>query len=301
MARACGWWAEGISADEVRWSVEQGFDSSNVILNGPLTHQHAADTPVAIAFADTVEAFREILRSDRIAIPGIRVCPPSVTSRFGVALNGESLDAIALAVRERNRLYAVHFHRAIPVIGPDAWWRAAGEVIDWTSRIAERAGIAPVAIDFGGGWHADDFIDVLLPGLGDLHARVARALPSIERMFFEPGKAIAAPSSCLVATIADVRMADGHVRDIVVDTSIAQLPTTRWMPHRALHLGRDGSRTWLGSGSSRVLGNVCMEVDVVLENVGFTRVPQAGDRLLIADAGAYDASMAWPFARGKMI
>ena len=43
-----------------------------------------------------------------------------------------------------------------------------------------------------------------------------------------------------------------------------------------------------------------MEVDVVLENVGFTRLPERGDRLLIADAGAYDASMAWPFARGRM-
>jgi diaminopimelate decarboxylase len=122
-------------------------------------------------------------------------------------------------------------------------------------------------------------------------------LPEVERIVIEPGKAVSQSSAVLVTSVVETRASkSGH--DVVVDASIADLPTAGLQPHRILHLSRSGAAEWLGRGPSRVLGAICMEHDVLASHVSFLRTPEPGDRLLVFDSGAYDVSMAWPFAQG---
>ena len=86
--------------------------------------------------------------------------------------------------------------------------------------------------------------------------------------------------------------------DVVVDASIADLPMAQLEAHGILHV-RDGAILgWLTGGLCRILGAICMEGDLLAREIAFPRPPQIGDELVFSGAGAYNASMAWPFARG---
>ena len=61
---------------------------------------------------------------------------------------------------------------------------------------------------------------------------------------------------------------------------------------------RSGEWIELPPGDGRVLGCTCMEEDVVKKHVSVAGV-QEGDLLAICDAGAYDSSMAFSFAKGR--
>jgi diaminopimelate decarboxylase len=64
--------------------------------------------------------------------------------------------------------------------------------------------------------------------------------------------------------------------------------------------GADGAWAGLGGGKARLLGRICMETDVLASDLELPDSLQPGDRLVIGDAGAYDASMAYNFGRGVL-
>lgn len=68
-------------------------------------------------------------------------------------------------------------------------------------------------------------------------------------------------------------------------------------PHRA-YMKRDPHWEQLIRGNDRVLGRVCMETDILLSQVCLPASLRVGDLIAIADAGAYDTSMAFPFGTG---
>jgi diaminopimelate decarboxylase len=56
----------------------------------------------------------------------------------------------------------------------------------------------------------------------------------------------------------------------------------------------------VGGGSDRLVGRICMETDILASDLKLPEELKAGDRLVIGDAGAYDASMAYNFGRGLL-
>jgi diaminopimelate decarboxylase len=126
----------------------------------------------------------------------------------------------------------------------------------------------------------------------------ARAvLPALERFVVEPGKAMAQPAMALVTTVLEVRRRADGGSEAVVDAAISELPMAPYYPHRVY--GRAGG-AWqaLGGGRDRLLGRICMETDILASDVALPEALAPGDRLVIGDAGAYDASMAYNFGRG---
>ncbi len=301
---ARGWWAEVISLRELHWAHEMGFKDYQIVLNGPA----AADVvstlahPIAFAFADSVESLEALLASPQCAGIGLRLQSGAVTSRFGVDLRSFRVfrRVVELLGRCRTgRRLGIHMHFASDACGPARWKDLVEHTLAWADALTQASHAAFSTFDIGGGWHPDDFRDQLTPELPALQYRIAEAMPSVDTILLEPGKAVAADTAWLVTRVLEVRSwkADGAT-EVVVDASIADLPMANLYGHRVLHFRRGRCLGWLTGGSERILGSICMETDILAEGVAFPQPPTAGDVLIFSSAGGYNASMAWHFASG---
>ena len=153
-----------------------------------------------------------------------------------------------------------------------------------------------VCFDVGGGWYPQEWDDIFVPRLQEVATRVAGALPNCRELIVEPGKALVQPVTAVLTTVLDMQD-DGEDLGVVVDAAIAELPDAGSHPHRIFRRGPDG---WLplGQGHDRILGRSCMEHDVLSASVSVPPDVVVGELWAIADAGAYDQSMAYRFARG---
>ena len=301
---ARGWWAEVISLKELDWARQMGFKASEIVFNGPraIDLVTSSGREVAIAFADSVEALEGLMASQSCDVVGMRVRTGAIASRFGIDLSdsrtfGRVSDC--LAGRPVDQRLGIHMHFASDVTGPDRWDDFVEHTLTWGDALAQATGSAFSIFDLGGGWYQDDFSGQLIPMLPGLQARIAQAMPGVDRILLEPGKAVASDTAWLASRVVEVRAggADG-VSEVVVDASIADLPMAAHYAHHVLHVREDVCLGWLAGGSQRILGSICMETDILADGVAFLHPPAAGDLLLFSSAGGYNASMAWDFASG---
>ena len=197
LARSHGLLAECISQGEVKAALAAGWHTSQIVVNGPGKHwgQPTVALPgsVGLWFCDSVE---ELAGNDRHAeqpsIVGVRLQPPGITSRFGVALDDfDAYRALVGAIAAtRSQGLATHFHFPASTIGSAAWLRAAGAVLEWSRRLEINSGRALKVIDFGGGWAPDQFETEFEGVAMDLVQRVERTAPGVKSVIFEPGKAL---------------------------------------------------------------------------------------------------------------
>lgn len=305
-AAAAGMWAEAISANEVRWAVASGgFSPEHVILNGPLAPYilDELEYPIAIAFADSLEALERIpIR--KVQRVGVRLRPPFVRSRFGVQLDdAKTFQLLVEAARRIGQTAPLAWHVHLPsdVLGHTRWWAAADACLEWIREIECLASAEADVLDIGGGWHHADFKSVFLRELPQFVSRAAASMKGLQRVVIEPGKAISTDSMVLVTTVVESREARRSRREVVVDASIADLPMSQYQPHRVLWIpDHQSGAKWLHRGEDRILGCICMENDVLAPDVYLPDGVREGDRLIFLDAGAYNASMAWEFGNGLM-
>lgn len=299
-----GWYAEAISSHELSWAKGVGFKSNQLILNGPAAASLATttDSVVRYAFADSLISLKFLAQNAVKTTCGIRIRPNRVESRFGIDLTDYSnyistLDAIASLGSDGR--FAAHFHLSADQIGPDVWMDCFEEAISWISIISKETGVRVSAIDIGGGWHADDFVNVLFPLLKEkIVDRIADISPSVE-LIFEPGKAVSSNLARFTANVVEVRHhANNDAVEVLVDCSIADLPMTQFYAHKVEHYRGSRYVGALSGGKDRILGSICMEADILASGVSFPESPESGDRLDFCGAGAYNSSMAWPFAKG---
>lgn len=309
LAEASGMFAEVISRAELRSALAAGFAAERVILNGPAQQWPDEALPeggVMAAFADSPQAFARWMDEGppQARYLGMRLRPVTVNaSRFGSGL--ASPRRFAEVVRLLRSMPAeqelgLHFHFASDVLGPARWRQVYEGVTWWAQAIQEGVGRPVRCLDVGGGWFPDDFDAEMLPRLGALTEAAAALLPALARFFVEPGKAIAQPSMALATTVLEVRRGRDGVAEVVVDAAISDLPMAPFYPHRVYGRGADGGWRALGGGRDRLVGRICMETDILASDLALPKGLRPGDRLVIGDAGAYDASMAYNFGRGVL-
>jgi diaminopimelate decarboxylase len=124
---------------------------------------------------------------------------------------------------------------------------------------------------------------------------VQQRLPDVRELLIEPGQELDFSLEALVAPILEVR--SGNPCEIVIDAGRPDFPAIDKTPHR-LFLLRDERAALLSSGCDRVLGRTCLEDDVV-GTVSLPAGVRCGDAIVVADIGAYDASMRYAFAQGR--
>jgi diaminopimelate decarboxylase len=222
-----------------------------------------------------------------------------VASRFGVDLGDfDTFSRLVTALKDlpEPQSIGVHFHWASSAAGHERWFETVDAMIEWARALQDLSGRPIRCLDLGGGWHPDDFDTVLLPRLPGLVARCRAQLDRLDLLVLEPGRALVQPLGIVETTVLEVRET-GDAREIVVDASLAEVPRAGVYPHRILSRTARGWRHW-GHGPDRVVGRLCMEDDVLRMSIAVPDEIRPGTRVLIADAGAYDRSMAYRFGRG---
>jgi diaminopimelate decarboxylase len=299
-ARATGMLAETIHPDEMGYARRHGYATGEIIVNGPvqalLPDLDAA--PYAL-FGDAVSDLRRLPFDPAGTIVGVRTRPPERgPSRFGVDLSaGDRMDRLCdrLAGLPAAARIGLHLHAPASTLGHDRWWASLERVLDWAQTIQERTGRPVEALDLGGGWHPDDWLEVFVPGLRTRREQIRTALPDLTTLLMEPGKALSQPLGVVVSRVLDARPSRSAV---ILDASLAELSNIDYHPHRLLAHTDDRGWHRLPRGEGRLLGRLCMEADVLgrRRQVGHLA---PGDTVVVCDAGAYDASMTYPFGRGQ--
>ena len=308
LARANGFLAEAISQLEVKSALDVGYAESEVVLNGPgkWWPSPATSGPVRAVFCDSMTELSALTKrlegSEAVAsVVGVRLRPPGIKSRFGVPVTPwASFVDLSEGLRQLPSEVEVglHFHAAQSFIGVDRWWASFEAGLRCAVALEQASGRPIVCFDVGGGWYPEEWDSILIPRLEELTIRVATALPNCRELIIEPGKALVQPVVAVFTTVLDVHD-EGDSVDVVVDAAIAELPDAGSHPHRVFRQG-DGAGEWLpmGPGRDRVLGRSCMEHDVLSSSVTVPADVSVGEVWAVADAGAYDQSMAYRFARG---
>jgi diaminopimelate decarboxylase len=111
----------------------------------------------------------------------------------------------------------------------------------------------------------------------------------------EPGKALSQPLGVVISQVLDSRPSRNEV---ILDASLAELSNIEYHPHRLL--AHTDERGWhrLPRGEGRLLGRLCMEADILGRRRQVDHLSPR-DTLVVCDAGAYDASMTYPFGQGR--
>jgi diaminopimelate decarboxylase len=299
LAAACGFLAEVISSDEAIHARTLGFNSDQIIYNGPAKSWPGGplkERSLAV-FADSLDELWRLTKQDvRATYLGPRVRLPGINSRFGIDVDefANYRELIASMSRlPQEQAIGVHFHHAASDLGWRNWRRAAAAIVTWAAGL-QSALTRPIrCLDLGGGWDPSDWSDALSPMLDAVTSLAANELPDLELLLLEPGKALSQPAFAVATEVLELR--GGH--EVVVDASIAELPQAPIYPHRALRRSVSGIWKPLETGTGRVLGRLCMEGDVLVAGVAVDDLRE-GERLAITDAGGYDRSMAYTFGRG---
>ncbi|MFN2450195.1 MAG: hypothetical protein ABR508_10495 [Candidatus Baltobacteraceae bacterium] len=281
---------EVISPAELEHAARFGAPLPAIVYNGPYPAAFCGAQP-GIVFADSVQAFTQNAQRFAGALCGVRVRPPQIASRFGVP--HEDLVQLARAIRESGRAsFGVSFHVRPEDYGRYTWRALAQSVISIAQDLERASGSRVAAFDCGGGKEPRTFDASVRAGDFEwLEDAVSGSLASVKLVLAEPGQALAAAVEAQIAPILEVRE-----NDIVIDAGYPDVPQIRTFEHR-LFLMRNGRIEPVRAGAGRILGRTCLEYDVVASNVDLSGC-EAGAAVVIADCGAYDASMAFDFSQG---
>jgi diaminopimelate decarboxylase len=299
---------EAISQFEVEQALKAGFSAREVVLNGPgkWWPSRVACDNLRVIFCDSASELDQtvewMLVDDNLAEAiGVRVRPTHQRSRFGVPLYEPGIfDDVATSFSRLGAATEIglHFHFSPYIAGFDGWWRLLAQMID-LAKALERATSRRIGLlDLGGGWKPADFIDYFLPALSTVLAPQVASLAGLTHVLLEPGRAVAEPLVALLTTALDVRRGRGYC-DIVVDTSIADVPEISMHEHQWLLCSNGRFPELLGRGRGTILGRSCIEADVLATGIEIPKNVCTGDLFVITNVGAYDTSKSYSFGRGE--
>lgn len=299
---------EVITHAEWRSVVKLGAEPGRIVANGPGKWWPRPDSVTCrCLFVNSQPEFDEIekLMSDEgipfdVQVAGVRIRTADMRSRFGIDLDDPR--AIASAARRLKALsrrldapWGLHFHHAQSLIGTRLWVDRCAQALTASVALADAMGSAPALVDFGGGWHARD-IDAFPDAIEEVVLRGPAFLASDgTEWIFELGKSLVEPLGVVLTRV--LVPDDGHGQ-VVVDACWGDLFESPVAAHRVMRL-RGGKWAPVGAGTGALFGRSCMEHDVLARHIE-PRGLERGDLLAFADAGAYDVSLSFEFATGRV-
>jgi len=213
-ARDAGWFGEAISQAEVQKCLDNGFPSSEIIVNGPLKNWPAKlpTTGLKAWFADSLEDFDNLISDYPAEYIGFRVTPHNISSRFGtpIELWREMKKKLDKVMEENpDQKIGIHFHFAQSKIGSTAWFGMARGVLRMLSIMCPGLNL----LDFGGGWGPGDLI-LHETEMTDLLKFAQDRFANLTNICFEPGKSVSQSAGGMITKVLDFRGSTGQQRDV---------------------------------------------------------------------------------------
>ena len=239
------------------------------------------------AWGETFRGHEVVLRVDLGAGRGHhdKVRTGGAGSKFGLSLD-QVEEFRQLARRHDVAVVALHAHLGSGILDPGHW----REVYAQLAALAQRF-TRVEAINIGGGLGVPTRPDDAPLDLAALDAsltEIKRAYPQFQ-LWMEPGRYLVAEAGVLLARVNQTKR-KGDYCYVGVDTGMNSLirPALYEAWHEIVNLSRDGQPS---DTLYQVVGPICESGDVLGSN---RRLPECheGDVLLIAQAGAYGATMA---------
>src|SRR5882724_7515671 len=301
--QAAGLAAEAISGAEVAAAIQANFTPRQIVLGGVAKSWPTGTirSGLMALLNDTLDGFTAGLH----ASAGhrhhcVRLRFPGVASRLGFdcstlqqrqRLTAALLDARAAGISVG---LATHEHN-VPTTRAAAWLANIRTMINGLDDAHPGILNAIECLDLGGGYDAACLDDLLWGDLGkNLLEYVRHRLPHCRTLILEPGKSLVQADGAVVGTVLALSRED----EVCVDASMAELP---WpFPDRPVSVWRGGHWNRLGDGSGTIAGRCTAETDVLATSIDITDLSPS-DRLLFAEAGAYDWSMRNTFGTGSVI
>lgn len=210
-------------------------------------------------------------------------------NKFGIPFRKVRRLCRRLAEMKGVRLVGLHSHIGSQILKPDGYVAALERLSELLLRL-RRDGHAIELFNFGGGFgigYEDD-----QPPL-DVAALAQRLVPMLAeldvRVIFEPGRYIVGPAGFLLTRTIYIKQGEVK-RYAIVDAAMNDLlrPSHYEAYHRILV---DGAPPRGKQRSHDVVGPVCESGDFLGKDRMFAPV-EAGDLMLVCDAGAYGMAMA---------
>lgn len=299
-----GFGVEAISEEEIRWALQNGFSTEEIVVNGPIGTEAVIDQNwehnFRAIFADSIPAFERLAenKSEGAQLIGIRINPPDLDSRFGVDVDTkDQFDALCETLAAAgNRNIGIQFHVRSSEIGLEEWYGVVQAIINSAKEIEGTIPGQITTLDIGGGWSPHTFDQDLPSRLPELRSWAENTFADLQTLILEPGKAIARPTNCLVTKVIE-RRKFSRGDEIVVDGSIAELPLVNDQPVPILI---QTNREWrqLEPGSDRILGRLCMESDILGDYLSIPSSVGRGDIVIFGESGGYNQSMSYRFGKG---
>jgi diaminopimelate decarboxylase len=319
-AAAAGLGAECASIAEVAVARAAGIPGPRIIYDSPAktdAHLRASLCAGVHVNADNLGEVARIAAVRRElghgagegSVVGLRVNPQSgsasiamtftagASSKFGVPLAEDRAGAVA-AFAEHQFLSCIHVHVGSQGCSVDVLVRGAVAAVELADEVnAGRPG-AVTSIDIGGGLSVDYDGDGEEPSFAEYAAALRAAVPALfdgrYRVLTEFGRKVAAKAAFVAARVQHVKRAGGRV--IAVGHAGADIFTRPvYMPakwsHRIEVMDATGGKAKAGDAVCvDIAGPLCFSGDMLA--VGRTLpVPDAGDWLVVRDAGAYTLSL----------
>jgi diaminopimelate decarboxylase len=305
IARAASTWCTLVSGGELLLALEAGFDRARLILNGNGKTEQDVSLAVQHGVMTNVDAAFDVDRLSRLAHSAgktiatlIRVNPdvdpnvhPHVStglqgSKFGIALEDVSAIADLINAAPGIELVGLHCHLG-STIRDVSVMRAALQSVRPVFEALKGNRHALRYLNIGGGLDIDYAGDGSAPSVADLGGVLRDETPRDVTVIVEPGRSIVGDAGVLLTSVIGVKRAPKKTF-VVVDASMTELlrPSLYGAFHRVVPANAGAGKDAIVD----VVGPVCESGDYIARERTLP-LPEAGDHLVVMDAGAYGFAM----------
>jgi diaminopimelate decarboxylase len=309
--------AEVVSEFEYEKARRNGVAGEDIIFNGPYKPKEALKKAVEEGAKIHIDHWYEINDLEEIAEELGREIPVAIRcnmdtgvypqwSRFGFNIdNGEAYDAIK-RIYEGKKLYltGLHSHIGTFMLTATAYANETKKLVELKNRVEKDFGYDIEYIDIGGGFASKNRLkgiyqapEVIVPSADEYAEAITNAIfetnqGKLPKLYLETGRALIDEAGYLLTTVfASKRLPDGK-KSYIVDAGVNLLYTAFWYN---FDISLDKRYEGLNE-PSQVNGPLCMNIDVVAENIMLPPLDR-GTVMTIWPVGAYAVTQSLQFIR----
>ncbi|MCD6230065.1 MAG: hypothetical protein J7K00_04690 [Candidatus Diapherotrites archaeon] len=314
--------AEVICGFEYQIAKIVGVKGSDTVINGPYKPTEELEDAIECNCMINVDNFDELKRINEIGLKknkqvniGIRINTKIwhlLWNQFGFNIESGEAFKVAETIQDdfsNLNLTGIHIHIGTSLTDAGLYEKSVLAVISFIKKLEGELKIEIEYIDLGGGFSskgtcpADKSLEEWsVPKTEDYAKKICGPLnkfPGDKKplLILEPGQYMVDEAVVLISSVVAVKNIFG-IRSLFLDAGINILPSALYRKHLVKPLTASQSSEEQEKEITDIYGPLCMSIDLLETGVMLPKL-QAGDLLVIHNAGAYEMSRSTQFTRPR--